>query len=95
MPRQWYPIDLQVFYSFVMNGSVDRVALLRLGARPVDLCACQADSPASVYFDTTLMERSFDVLDRRSASPWDRNRIDELEEDVSRRATLSWRGCRP
>ena len=83
------PIDLQVFYSFEIDGSANRVVLKDLslgqflhGVKPL--------APGSVFFDTRLMKCPFDVR-LTFRQPWNRSRIDELEEDIeTRHAFLSW-----
>ena len=83
------PIDLQVFYTFVIDGSVNRVVL-----RDVTLAqflhAVKPIAPGAGYFDTQLMKCPFDVR-LTFRQPWNRNRIDELDEDLeSRHAFLAW-----
>ncbi len=83
------PIDLQVFYTFVIDGSANRVALRDLTLVQF-IHATKPVAPGSVYFDTQLMKCPFDVR-LTFRQPWNRNRIDELEEDVeSRHAFLAW-----
>jgi len=84
------PVDLHFNYVFQLNGAgVNRVVLrdLPLGTF---LRAVKQFPVGSVYFDTNLMKCPFDVR-MTFLQPWNRNRIDELEEDVpARRAFLDW-----
>lgn len=83
------PVDLQVFYTFVIDGSANRV-VLRDQTLVQFLGGVKPIGSGSVYFDTKLMKCPFDVR-LTFRQPWNRNRIDELEEDVeSRHAFLNW-----
>jgi hypothetical protein len=83
------PIDLQVFYRFMVDGSADRLVMRDLSLAQF-IRAAKPVPAGSVYFDTTLMKCPFDVR-LTFRQPWNPNRIDELDEDVeSRRAFLEW-----
>ena len=83
------PVDLQVYYSFQIDGSADRVVLRDVTLKQF-LGVVKPFPKGAIYFDTQLMKCPFDVrLTLRQ--PWGRNRIDELDEDVESRHTfLSW-----
>lgn len=84
------PVDLHFQYRFRIDGDgVTRVAL-----RDVPLAtflkSVKQVPAGSVYFDTALMKCPFDVR-LTFLQPWNRNLIDELEEDVpARHAFLDW-----
>lgn len=83
------PFEIQVKYSFFLDGEANRLVLKEL-ALPQFLRAVKPFASGGIYFDTTLMKCPFDVR-LTFRQPWNRNQIDELEEDVeSRHAFLSW-----
>jgi hypothetical protein len=83
------PVDVQVFYSFQIDGAANRVVLRDLSLVQF-LHAVKAVPPEPAYFDTKLMKCPFDVR-LTFRQPWNRNRIDELDEDIeARHAFLNW-----
>ena len=83
------PVDFHFQYRFLIEGAVNRV-VLRDQPLGTFLRSVKPGTMSQVYFDTNLMKCPFD-LRLTFLQPWNRNRIDELEEDVpARHAFLDW-----
>ena len=83
------PVDFHFNYRFRIDDSANHVVLRDLPLATF-LRSVKQGSASSVYFDTALMKCPFDVR-LTFLQPWNRNRIDELEEDVpARHAFLDW-----
>lgn len=84
------PVDFHFNYVFRLDGAGVKHVVLRDLPLDTFLRSVKQVPAGSVYFDTNLMKCPFDVR-MTFLQPWNRNRIDELEEDVpERHAFLDW-----
>lgn len=88
-PAKVEPIEIQVVYRFTLDGLGKHVVLRDL-TLPQFLASVKPFPRGNVYFDTTLMKCPFDVR-LTFRQPWNRNHVEELDEDVAaRHGLLSW-----
>jgi hypothetical protein len=88
------PVDALIRFNFTLEGEKPDLYVLNDLGLVQFLGAAKAVSPGSVFFDTASMKCPFDVRFTLH-QPFERNRVELLDEDVpSRRALADWLATR-